>query len=293
MTRVAAGVAVVVSVPHAGRCLPPAIAARARVGLADLARLTDGWSDMLAAPLVEAGAGVVMARLARAVVDCNRDPADLSPADAAPDLQARLGAPGEKARAGLGVVATRLAGVGPLWRGAITAADLDQRLALGHAPYHAALAARLAEVRARHGHALLIDLHSMPRLTGARPAQIVVGDAMGASAPSGFAARLADHAAAAGYRSAVNAPYAGGAIVRRHASLPTGIAAVQIEVDRSLYLAADGRPHLDGAMRLGEWVRAAAMMLAAQMGHPAGQWADGTYRGPYAAEMLANRTRRP
>ncbi|NJS14696.1 MAG: N-formylglutamate amidohydrolase [Sphingopyxis sp.] len=75
---------VLVSVPHAGRQLPDWIASEARVPLSDLARLSDGWSDMIAAPLFAAGACVVKANLLRAVADCNRHEADMDGIDVVP-----------------------------------------------------------------------------------------------------------------------------------------------------------------------------------------------------------------
>ncbi|HEY0598298.1 MAG TPA: N-formylglutamate amidohydrolase, partial [Sphingopyxis sp.] len=176
---------VVVSVPHAGRIYPPGILAAARVGRQDLERLEDSWCDLVAGGARDAGATVVEALWARAVADCNRGEGQMAPGEVALPLRTQFSAPGRKERAGLGVVPTRLADCGPLWKRPIDAAALHWRLESLHRPYHAALTDELTAARDRFGHAILIDLHSMPSIPAGQPghgARIVIGDHFGATA---------------------------------------------------------------------------------------------------------------
>lgn len=233
---------IVVSVPHAGRFYPPEVLAAARVPQAMLERLEDSWCDRIASDAQGAGAVVVEALWARAVADCNRGEGQMAPGEVDPSLRQEFSAPGRKERAGLGVVPTRLADCGPLWKRSIDAAGLHWRLESLHRPYHAALASELAGARDRHGHAILIDLHSMPPIPAGQPghgARIVVGDRFGSSS----AGWLVDLVMKAAERLKVpvtrNQPYAGGHIVRTHGQPDRAIHAVQIEIDRSLYLAPD------------------------------------------------------
>jgi N-formylglutamate amidohydrolase len=233
---------IVVSVPHAGRFYPPEVLAAARVPQAMLERLEDSWCDRIASDAQGAGAVVVEALWARAVADCNRGEGQMAPGEVDPSLRQEFSAPGRKERAGLGVVPTRLADCGPLWKRSIDAAGLHWRLESLHRPYHAALASELAGARDRHGHAILIDLHSMPPIPAGQPghgARIVVGDRFGSSS----ADWLVDLVMKAAERLKVpvtrNQPYAGGHIVRTHGQPDRAIHAVQIEIDRSLYLAPD------------------------------------------------------
>lgn len=247
---------VVVSVPHAGRIYPPEILAAARVGQPDLERLEDGWCDLIAAGAADAGATVVQALWARAVADCNRGEGQMAPGEVAPPLRMQFSAPGRKERAGLGVVPTRLADCGPLWKRPIDHAALRWRLESFHRPYHAALADALTEARNRFGHAVLIDLHSMPSIPAGQPAhgaRIVVGDHFGATAGDWLTDLVMTSAGRLNEPVSRNQPYAGGHIVRTHGRPGQAIHAVQIEVDRSLYLGSGRLPDADRVARLGRW----------------------------------------
>lgn len=270
---------IVVSVPHAGRFYPPEVLAAARVPQAMLERLEDSWCDRIASDAQGAGAVVVEALWARAVADCNRGEGQMAPGEVDPSLRQEFSAPGRKERAGLGVVPTRLADCGPLWKRSIDAAGLHWRLESLHRPYHAALASELAGARDRHGHAILIDLHSMPSIPAGQPghgARIVVGDRFGSSS----AGWLVDLVMKAAERLKVpvtrNQPYAGGHIVRTHGQPDRAIHAVQIEIDRSLYLAPD---RMVDAQRMAGLVRWFGELVA-----EAGQAPPGRDELPQAAE---------
>lgn len=249
---------VLLSIPHAGRDLPQWVERAARVPVSQLQRLSDPWCDVIAAPMLQAGARVVKANLLRAVADCNRHEADMDGADVAVPLRPRFAPPGRKARAGLGVVPARLPGCGPLWRAPISELDYERRLDTAHRPFHQALASARNQMLRDHGELLLIDLHSMPPLPrgsgAASPCQIVVGNRHGRSAAAILAAEVAAHASDHGFAAAINAPYPGGHIAATYGAPATGVHALQIEFDRSLYLDPDGRPDADRALRLGDWL---------------------------------------
>ncbi|RZM32049.1 MAG: N-formylglutamate amidohydrolase, partial [Sphingomonas sp.] len=142
-----------------------------------------------------------------------------------------------------------------------------------HRPYHARIAELLVRARDRHGAAVLLDLHSMPSL-GAGRAQVVIGDRYGASAGAAMVARVEATVAAAGLRVARNAPYAGGHVVERHGDPRGGIHAIQLELDRALYLdAALDRPG-EGLAATAMLVRRIAASLAAEIGWPLSQAAE-------------------
>lgn len=267
VNRPAANGPVIVSIPHAGRIYPPEIIAAARVGAPELERLEDGWCDLIAAGACDAGATVVQALWARAVADCNRGESQMAPGEVAPPLRAQFSAPGRKERAGLGVVPTRLADCGPLWKRPIDRAGFHWRLESFHRPYQAALAEELAAARDRFGHAILIDLHSMPSIPAGQPghgARIVVGDRFGATAGASLVDLVVEAAGTLKVPVRRNQPYAGGHIIRAHGQPERGIHAVQIEIDRSLYLAPDRSPDPVGVARMSEWfallVKSAALV---------------------------------
>lgn len=279
VNRAATGSPVIVSIPHAGRLYPPEILASARVAQSQLERLEDRWCDAIAALAGEAGATVVEALWARAVADCNRGEGQMAPTEVAPSMRAQFSAPGRKERAGLGVVPTRLSDCGPLWRRPVDRADLEWRLDALHRPYHAALAAELKVAREAFGQAVLIDLHSMPPIPPGQPghgARIIVGDRFGSTSGEVLVDLVIDKARSLGEPVARNQPYAGGHIVRTHGNPGQGIHAIQIEIDRSLYLDATYRPD---AQRIGRLARWFADLVA-----EAGQQPGGEDALPLAAE---------
>ena len=256
VNRPAASGPVIVSVPHAGRLYPPEILAASRVEPHHLERLEDGWCDLIAAGATDAGATVVQALWARAVADCNRGEGQMAPGEVSLPLRAQFSAPGRKERAGLGVVPTRLADCGPLWKRPIDHAALHWRLESFHRPYHAALAEELAAARDRFGHAILIDLHSMPPIPFGQPghgARIIVGDRFGTTASDWLVDLVVAAADRLGEAVVRNQPYAGGHIIRTHGRPVDAIHAVQIEIDRGLYLTPDRLPDSGRIARLARW----------------------------------------
>jgi N-formylglutamate amidohydrolase len=234
---------IVISIPHAGRAYPQGITELLRVPLDRLMRLEDRYADLLARDCIGAGYRVLTAQYPRLWIDLNRAEADFDVTMVSGTFPASAHS-SHKVRSGLGLVPKRLAGVGDIWRHKLAIDDLRHRIAHVHRPYHAAITAALLQTQRRFGSALLLDLHSMPPLSGADAAHIVIGDRFGQAADS----RLSECARAlcqrAGYRTALNAPYAGGYILERHGRPQGNVHAIQIEIDRSLYLDASlAEPH--------------------------------------------------
>ncbi len=259
---------VVISVPHAGRAYRPELLSAARVGRAALELLEDRYVDRLAWQATEAGATAFIARTPRAEIDLNRDEREIDAALVSPPLASASVIPSHRARGGIGLIPSRIAGHGPIWRGRIPREELERRIAEVHRPYHAALDAALRCARDRFGAAILLDCHSMPAGGGAA---IVLGDRHGTTiAPDLLEAALGT-ARAQGFSVALNAPYAGGYVVGRHGRPDRAIHALQIEIDRAVYLDAAMRepgPGFAAACRL---VAALAAELAERLlgaGHP-------------------------
>ena len=226
---------VVLSVPHAGRDYPLPLRAALRVPLAALKALEDRHADALA--LQARGAETLfVAQRARAWIDLNRAEHERDPR--LDDGAFGHGRPqSAKLRSGLGLVPRRVGNSGDIWQRRLSGEEVAERIRADHRPYHAALSAALAAARARFGVAVLLDIHSMPPLGGASDAaRLVLGDRFGRSAAARFLGRIEGVARAHGIATAANAPYAGGHILERHGEPRRGIHAIQLEVDRTLYL---------------------------------------------------------
>ena len=233
---------IVLSVPHAGRRYDPDVTRQLRVPVSAIGLLEDRHADALTARATAGGVATIIADVPRLAIDLNRAADDIDPV--AIRGAARSGQPvSAKARAGLGLIPTQLWDVGPLWRSPLDPDVVAQRVRAVHAPYHEAIAAMLALTRATWGCAVLIDLHSMPPIRGDDAPDIVIGDRFASSAGRQVTATAEALLIGLGLRVAVNAPYAGGYVITRHAEPAADVHAIQIEVDRRLYLdAALDRP---------------------------------------------------
>ncbi len=117
----------------------------------------------------------------------------------------------------------------------------------------------LEALTGRFGEALLIDCHSLPSRAG--QAEIVIGDRHGASSASWLCVEAARIARKAGFSTALNDPYAGGAIIARHGRPAAGVHAIQLEIDRATYLDRDGRTPGVGLDRIAGFLEVLAFGL--------------------------------
>lgn len=233
----------VCAVPHAGRFYPADLRDSNAVPWHSIEDLEDRHADRLIDGLLAMDAVAIVARTARAWIDLNRGEEDLEPA-----LRLVPGAgpsPSARSRSGLGLIPRRI-GRRELWRTLPAADDVAERIASLHGPYHQAVAHALGEAHARFGFALLIDCHSMPPLMRADPPRIVIGDRHGTTASAAIRDALIVTGRRAGLVVACNAPYAGAYGIARHGRPADNIHAVQIEIDRTLYLESDRRTVSDG-----------------------------------------------
>lgn len=258
-----AGGPVILSVPHGGRDYRDRHRAQLRPPVEKLTALEDRLVDEVVA---EAGAPAVIARLPRAWIDINRHEAEIDPGLVEGAVASRLMLT-PKVRSGLGLIPRRLAGIGEIWRGRLTLADVEARVAEVHRPYHGLIAELLREAAAVHGIAVLLDVHSMPPLPrqgGDSGPQVVIGNRFGHSAAAWVTSRIALTCTRFGLGWRENSPYAGGHIVERHGTPASGVHAVQLELDRSLYLDRSlDRCDPEGLSRCRAFVRAVVADLRA------------------------------
>ncbi len=275
----------IVSVPHAGLEWPSRLQPRPPVSLA---RNADYGVDQLFAAAPEFGAAMVVARNSRLVVDLNRAEDDISalicPEHPNPRPRARPGSQEkptlDAGRDGGGVVGPK-GHRGVIWGMAVgeirvlsrplSHTEFEDRLRRYHRPYRRALAELTSRRRQRFGYAVLLDAHSMPGSVGH---DFVLGTAHGrACAPE--IARTAERALRSVSPScsvAIDTPYPGGALVAEFGRPSQGVHALQIEVNRALYMderRLSLRPDLTGAARSG--ARADGPAARREAAHDPGQ----------------------
>ncbi|HEY1604247.1 MAG TPA: N-formylglutamate amidohydrolase [Allosphingosinicella sp.] len=258
---------VVLSVPHAGRAYSDALLAAARLPRRRLEMLEDRLVDRLIWRAVAAGAVALVADAPRAEIDLNRDERELDPALIVPRPHRSELFESARTRGGLGLVPDRIAGAGPIWRQRLSAEELARRVETIHRPYHQAIGETLAAARQKFGIAILLDCHSMPP-RGAGAASIVLGDRHGASCAPELTEIAERITTEAGFAVVRNAPYAGGHVTERHGRPAGNVHALQIEIDRALYLGPDLRapgPGFDAVSRL---IASVAEALARQALEP-------------------------
>ena len=247
---------VLLSVPHAGRAYDAPSLANAAQGQNSLETLEDPLVDRLCWRAIGAGFGAVIQNVPRAIIDCNRGEEEVDPAV----IEGISPGPvGPRAQHGLGLVPSRTHRHGALWRRRIERPELERRIVEVHRPYHQRLEDELARLTRRFGEVVLIDCHSMPSRPG--QAEMVIGDRHGTSAASWLSAEAARITREAGFRTALNDPYAGGAIVARHGLPATGVHAIQLEIDRATYLLRDGRTPGAGLDRIATFLEMLAIGL--------------------------------
>ncbi len=224
---------------HSGRDYPERFLKMTRLDHLSIRQSEDAFVDELFERAPHLGTPLLRAHFPRAYLDANREPWELDPQMFAEPLGERFNTTSPRVAAGLGTLARIVAENKPIYRDPITLEDARMRIEGIYQPYHAQLQRLLSEAHASFGIAILVDCHSMPRLSrsGERIApDVVLGDRYGTSC----AATLIDLAETvfigAGLRVARNRPYAGGFTTRTYGRPQHGVHALQIEISRHLYM---------------------------------------------------------
>jgi len=226
---------VVVEVPHAGLVIPELVRADILASDESIQRDADLHVDRLYAYAPDVGAALLTARASRYVVDLNRAPDDV-------DLETVADHPSPRAQQPRGVVWRVTTEGRPALRGPLDYEALRQRLERFHAPYHRTLHETLESTRKRFGFAVLVAGHSMPSSTrrGARDherrADIVPGSLGGTSADRSVIDCVDQFFRAEGLSVRHDDPYRGGFTTAHYGRPSQGVHAIQIEINRALYM---------------------------------------------------------
>lgn len=247
---------ILVDVPHAGEWIPDEVADEILVGTDDLKRDLDLYTDRIWAESAAVGATMIASNVSRYVVDLNRASNDVSPQTVVGGK--RVHEPGYYQERGV-VWRTTTDGT-PIMSGPMLPDMFERRIDRFWTPYHRALAEEIERVKNRFGYCILVDGHSMPSMGRAghtdpdsRRADIVPGDVRGTSCAAAITDTVVAHFQTHDYTVKPNLPYRGGWITRNYGRPAASVHAIQIEVNRDLYM--DERTYRtreDGLARLAE-----------------------------------------
>ncbi len=226
--------------PHSGNHYPERFLALTRLDRMTIRRSEDCYVDELFGAAVPLGAPMLAANFPRAYLDVNREPWELDPRMFAEPVPSFANIRSARVAGGLGTV-PKLVGEGlDIYAGRLPLAEAVSRIEHVYKPYHDTLKRLLTATHARFGYAVLIDCHSMPASirvgeAGVRP-DFIIGDRFGASASRTLTEAALSSLVSMGYTVAHNKPYAGGFITEHYGRPARGLHALQIEINRGLYM---------------------------------------------------------
>ncbi len=231
---------VVFNSPHSGSVYPRAFLTSSQLDTATLRRSEDSFVDELAIGVVRRGYPLMRAHFPRCYVDVNREPYELDPRMFEGRLPSFANTRSMRVAGGLGTVARVVGDAQEIYRQRIPIDDAIRRIEGLYKPYHRALRRLFTRIHRDFGAAVLIDCHSMPSTAGSkdeRPrADVVLGDRYGTSCVAAVVETIDSTLRAQGYSVSRNKPYAGGFITEHYGNPAAGLHAVQLELNRALYM---------------------------------------------------------
>jgi N-formylglutamate amidohydrolase len=237
---VARSLPLVLSSPHSGSEYPADLLAASRLDPLALRRSEDSFVDELFAAAPRLGAPLLSARFPRAYVDVNREAYELDPAMFCDALPGFVNAESARVRMGFGTIARIVANGEEIYARKLRFAEARRRIECLYYPYHQVLGRLVEATEGAFGGYLLVDCHSMPSAAGSACGQdgadIVLGDCHGASCAPQIVEAATSFLVERGFVVAINAPYAGGFTTGFYGCPRAHRHALQIEINRALYM---------------------------------------------------------
>ena len=192
------------------------------------------------APLV--GAILLYCAFPNTWIDVNRDELDMDPAVVDGDWPVKL-KPTPRTLEGLGLIKSKSRYGEPFQERKLTVAEIEERLEKYYRPYHAELKRIIDDLHARFGVVRQISCHCMSAIgapthpdAGKPRPDFCIGDLHGKTTSPEFRALIVDTLKSLGYSVTVNDPYVGNVLIGRNSDPARGIEAVQIEVNKKLFM---------------------------------------------------------
>ncbi len=225
--------------PHSGNIYPSVFLSRSQLKPNQLRKSEDCFVDELFASAVDHGAPLIAAHFPRAYLDVNREPYELDPDLFEGPLPDFANTRTMRVIGGLGTIARVVSETEQIYPAPLPLATAYERIERLYRPFHAGITELMDEVADRFGYAVLVDCHSMPSgmvQSGTSRPDFVIGDRFGSSCDARVTRVVRQQLAQLGYRVQLNRPYAGGFITEHYGRPYQARHAVQIEINRGLYL---------------------------------------------------------
>jgi N-formylglutamate amidohydrolase len=226
--------------PHSGSTYPRDFLSLSQLDIGTLRRSEDSFVDALVAGVVKRGYPLMRAHFPRCYVDVNREPYELDPRMFEGRLPSFANTRSMRVAGGLGTVARVVGDAQEIYDQRIPVDDALARIETLYKPYHRALRRLFTKLHRDFGAAVLIDCHSMPSSAGhkddrPRP-EFVLGDRYGTSCVGAVSETVEQTLRGMGYTVSRNKPYAGGFITEHYGNPAAGLHAIQLEINRGLYM---------------------------------------------------------
>jgi N-formylglutamate amidohydrolase len=229
--------------PHSGRAYPAEFLAASRLDLLTLRRTEDSFVDEIFRGAPKMGSFLLKALFARSYCDPNREAYELDPVMFEDPLPAFANISSPRVKNGLGLIARYAATGDEIYSRKLRFHEAQTRVEKCWRPYHRALADLIGETKQRFGAAVVIDCHSMPSIGlpydqdhGRSRADIVLGDCHGKACSPALTELVETVFREMGLRVVRNHPYAGGHTTTFYGHPHDGVHALQIEINRALYM---------------------------------------------------------
>ncbi len=229
--------------PHSGSRYPQTFLEQSPLDANALRRSEDAFVDELFSAAPQQGAPLLKALFPRAYLDPNREAYELDPTMFDEPLPPFVNSSSPRVSAGLGTVARVVASGAEIYRNKLSFAEVESRIDRLYRPYHQALADLIDRTQARFGYCILIDCHSMPstggpndRDSGNSRVDFVLGDCFATACSPAVTTAAETTLRRFGYRVVRNTPYAGGFTTRHYGAPAKGLHALQIEINRRIYM---------------------------------------------------------
>jgi N-formylglutamate amidohydrolase len=226
--------------PHSGSVYPAEFLNASRIDLPTLRRSEDSFMDELISELATRGFPVVRVNFPRSYVDVNREPYELDPRMFTGRLPSFANTRSMRVAGGLGTI-PRVVGDGQeIYRERLSVEDALARIETLYKPYHRALRRLINRVHQTFGTVVVVDCHSMPSIGVSRDEprrpDVVIGDRYGTSCAPLLPDTVERIMGQLGYSVGRNKPYAGGFITEHYGNPASGLHAIQLELNRAIYM---------------------------------------------------------